>query len=96
MLGFFFNFILNAIYKYSRFAKILLKKGLKFVLYKESNVVLFNLNLILLLVKVDLITKKQSYKEDIFIVYGNGYVKMILTLLIKVLRLYMQAFIVQV
>lgn len=72
-----------------RFAKILLKKGLKFVLYKKTNSVLLNLNLILLLVEIDLITEKQSYKKDIFIAYSNGYVKMIFILLTKVIRLYL-------
>lgn len=58
MLRVFFNLILDIIYEYGRFAKTLLKKIVKFVLYKKNNLVLLNLDFILLLIKVNPILKE--------------------------------------
>lgn len=58
MLKVLFDFIINIIYKYSRFFKTLLKKGFKFVLYKKSNFVLLNSSFVSLLIEVDFILKK--------------------------------------
>lgn len=70
------------------------KKGLKFVLYEESNSVLLNPSLMLLVAKIDLILKKQSRKKDMLIAHDTGYIKMIFALLIKIITLYTQAFII--
>lgn len=53
---------LNAGYKNDGFSEILLKKRLEFVLNKEDGIVTFNLGLILLLAKVDPISKEQIMK----------------------------------
>lgn len=53
ILKVFSNPILNIIYKYGRFFKVLLEKNFKLVLNKKVNLVLFFLYLILLLLKVD-------------------------------------------
>lgn len=57
ILRFFFNLTLDIIYKCNRFFKAFLKKNFKFVLYKNNNLILFNLSLILLLVKIDFFLK---------------------------------------
>lgn len=53
-----FHLISNVIYKCSRFFKVFLKKGLKFVLSRESSFIIFDLRFILLLAKVYYIFKK--------------------------------------
>lgn len=50
----------------------------------------------LLSTKVDPVLKKQSYKKDVFIAYDTGYIKIVLTLMTKIVVLYMQTFIIQV
>lgn len=54
----FFNFTLNIVYKYYRFFEKFFKKNFKFILYKKVGFIQLNLRLILLLVKVNLILKK--------------------------------------
>lgn len=53
-----FNFILDAIYKYSRFLETLLEKSLKLILNKRNSFILFFLYLILLLIKITSIIEK--------------------------------------
>lgn len=60
VLEVFFNFTLDAIQKYSKFANVLLKNNLKFILYKKSDFFLPILSFMLLVEKVDLITEKQN------------------------------------
>lgn len=83
-----FNLGLDISYKQSRFFEVLLKKSLKFVLNKKSGLVTLNFDLILLLVKVDPILEKQSYKRDALLACSISYIKMILVLSKKVVSLY--------
>lgn len=52
------NFYSDTGYEQDRFSNNLLKKYLKFILNKRNSIVAFNLSFILLLVKVDPISKK--------------------------------------
>lgn len=65
------NLDLNANYKRGRFFKTLLEKGFKFILSK-SKAVAFDLSLVLLLGKIDLVTKEQSRKRNAFRAYGTN------------------------
>lgn len=58
ILEFFFNFILDIIYKYGKFSKALLKKSLEFFSDEKNGPILFFLYFILLLLKIDFIIKK--------------------------------------
>lgn len=87
ILGVFFNFNLDVIFKYNRFFKILLKKGFKFVLYKKINFILLHLSLVLLLAKVDFIIKEKSNTKDTFVAYSITSIEIILALLMKVVTL---------
>lgn len=79
-------------HKSSRFSETLLEKSLKFILSRQNNTVTFNLNLVLLLVKV--ISKKQSYKKNALRAHGIGHVEIIPVLLTKIIALYIKAIIV--
>lgn len=65
------------------------KKSFKFVLNREKSIVTFNLSVVLLLAKVDPITKKKIRKKDAFEAYSSNHIRMILTLLTKIIALYM-------
>lgn len=54
------------------------------------------MSFILLLVKVDLVLKKQSIERDKLVAFGSNHVKVVFTLLTKVLALYIQTLIVQI
>lgn len=58
--------------------------------------VLFFLYFILLIIKVNLILKKQSSKNYAFIICNINYLKIVLVLLIKIIILYMQVFIIDI
>lgn len=90
------NFSSNIYYKYNRFFNTLLDKSFKFVSNREKNILVFYLTLILLLVEIDPILEKQSFKKDVFITCGNSYIKIIFALLVKFIAFYMQVFIIQV
>ena len=83
-------------YKRGGFFKILLEEGLEFLLSREDGIIAFNLRYMLLLVEVNPISEKQGHKRDVFIAHGFGHVEIILTLLTKIIALYMQAFIVKI
>ena len=83
-------------YKQGEFSETLLKEGLKFVLNIGDSIIVFNLRFVLLPAKVNPVLKKQGCKRDAFVACGSGRVKMIFTLLIKVIALHMLAFIVKV
>lgn len=68
--------------------KTLSTKNFEFILSKKGNIIIFDLSFILLLVEIHFIAKKQSYQENVFRAYGIGHVKIIFTLLIEVVRLY--------
>lgn len=88
MLGISLNLYSDNHHKRGGFSKTLPKKSLKFVLSREGSSVAFNINLILLPVKIDFVIEEQSRKRDIFRPCGIGYVKIILVLLSKVVLFY--------
>lgn len=92
VLGILFKLNLDAGYIYSRFSKTLLEKSLIFVTNKKNNIIVFNLSLMLLLAKIDLIPEKQSYKKDVFMICGTGYNKIVFALLKKKSTLYISFF----
>lgn len=61
-----FNLTINAICKYNRFFKTLMKKNLEFNLRKKVGSISLFLYFILLPLKVNLVLEKQRYKKDIF------------------------------
>lgn len=89
-----FDFSLDIVNKCNGFSKTLLEKSLESVLYKKNNPVPLNLSFILLLAKVNSISEKQSYKKDELVIFDTNYVKIMLTLLTKVVLLHIQAFII--
>lgn len=90
------NLSSDASYKQSKFFKILPEKNFKFISSRENSIITFNLSFVLLLVKVDLILKKKSCKENVFMACSTSCVKIIFTLLTKIIAFYIQAFILQV
>lgn len=58
VLGVFFNFIIDVVYKRSRFPKVFTEKTLEIVLDKKIGSVTFDLGLVLLSVEIDHIPKK--------------------------------------
>lgn len=88
MLKISLNLSPNTNYKYSGFSKTLLKKTFKFVLSKKNDIIIFNLSLILMLTKFNLILEKQSYKKDALIAYATDYIKIVLPLSTKIIALY--------
>lgn len=84
------------ILKKNRFLEILLEKNLEFVLCKKDNIIAFNLNFMLLLAKIDLISEIQSRRKETLIVCNIGYIKIVLALLAKVIAYLMQTFIVYI
>ena len=86
----------DASYKQGRFSKTLLKKGLEFVPSRGDGIIAFNLSFILLPAEVNPISEEEDCKEDAFVAYGSGRVKMILILLIEIIALHMRAAIIKV
>lgn len=96
VLGIPLDLALDTSHKQVGFSKTLPKKSLKFVLSKKDGIVTFNLSFVLLPMEVNLVLEKKNCKKDAFIAYNSGRVKIIFTLSIEVIALYIQAFIVQV
>lgn len=88
MLGISLNLSLENGYKCSRLSKTLLKKGLEFALYRRNSIVAFDMSFVLLSIEIDYILEKQSCKKDALMFHSSGYVKMVFTLLIKVVALH--------
>lgn len=86
----------DAGYKYNRFLKTLLKKGLEFVLSKRDGTVAFNLSFVLLLVEVTLILEKQVYKKDALKTCDIGRVKIIFLISTKIVAFHIRATIVHI
>lgn len=61
------------------------KKDFTFFLSKKNNTVVFNLNLILLLVKFNSILEKQGCKKDILVMHTIGYIIIVFALLTKII-----------
>lgn len=88
LLQVFFNFSPDIINKCSRFFEILLEKNLKFVSSKESNLVLLNLSLLLLLAEVNAILEKRIHERDVLVAYSISYIKIIIILSEKIITLH--------
>ena len=52
----------------------MLEKSLKFILTKEDRIATFDMNYVLLLAKINLVSKKQSCKGDALILYGFDHI----------------------
>lgn len=76
-------------YKYSKFSKTLLEKSPEFVSSRRDGIVIFNLDLILLLTKVNSISNKHGYKMDTLAICGIDYIKIVFVLPIKGITLNM-------
>lgn len=94
VLGILFILSLDIGYKYNRFFKTLSEKSFEFIWSKGDNTIVFNLSLVLLLIKVDHVPEKQSYKQDALIFFTISYTIMVFAVLTKIVVLYLQTFIV--
>ena len=63
---------------------------------KGGSTVVFDLGLVLLLVKIDPVAKKRRCKKHAFRIHGTERVKMILALSTKIVALYMCTLVVEV
>lgn len=72
------------------------EKSFEFILIKKENTVAFNLSFVLLLAKIDFILEEQNSKENAFRARSIGCLEKILTLLTKIISLYIQDFIVYI
>ena len=88
LLGIPLNLCLDVGHKQGKFSKTLLEKGLKFVLRRGDNTIMFSLSLVLLPAELDPVGEKQGRKEDALVARGTGCIKIILTLSTKVIILY--------
>lgn len=88
------HFDLNTSQKQGGFSKILLKKNLEFFSSKRNNTIAFNLLFLLLSAEVDLVSKKLSREKDAMMACDTSHVKIVFALLIKVIALYLPAFLV--
>lgn len=96
VLGISLNFDPDASYKQYKFSKTLSKKELEFVPNRKNNIVAFNLGLMLLLPKINLIAEKKNCKMHVFISHDTSCIEMILALLTEVVTFYIYIFIIQV
>ena len=78
------------------FSETLPEKGLEFVPSRGDGIVAFHLSFVLLPAEVNPISEERGRKRDAFVARGSGRVKMILTLLTKIIALHMRAPIVKV
>lgn len=83
-----FNLSLDISCKQDKFSKILQKKSLKFISKNSNGTILFNLSLVLFLVEVNFISKKQSFKKNVLVVNDTSYIKKIFALLTKIIAFY--------
>lgn len=94
VLGISFNLSLDASYKGGEFSKVLLKKNLKFLPNRRDGTIIFNLSLLVLLIKVDYIPKNQSCKGYTLGKHGIGHVKIVFALLTKIIAIHIRAIII--
>lgn len=90
------NFGLNTYYQYGRFSETLPEKGFKLIVNRKNNTIIFNSSFILLLIEVDFILEKQSYKKDTFMITSIRHVKIVFILVIKIIAFHILALIIQV
>ena len=96
MLGISLDFGLDTSYKRGRFSKTLLEKSFEFVPSRRDDIVTFNLSFMLPLAEVNPVSGKRSRKRDAFMACSSGRVKMIFTLMTKIIALYIRPPIVKV
>lgn len=89
-----FNLALSRIYKISKVLKAFLKKELKF--YPYYWIIVLNIELVLLPLEVNLLTKKAGYKKDFIITLGISIIKVIVILVIKIVAFYIKLTIVKI
>lgn len=94
VLGGFFDFTPDIINKSGEFSQVFLEKDFKFFLIWEYSVIIFDLVLVLLLIKEDSIIEKRSYKRYMFVALSFCYPKMVRVLMTEVVAFYMQVFII--
>lgn len=88
------DFNLDANYKQVRFFKTLLKKDFKFVWSRKNNTIIYNISLVLLLTKIDLILKKPGYRKQILVACDFSFFEIVIIPVIKVVIFYIKTFIV--
>ena len=86
----------DASHKQGRFSKTLPEKGLEFVPSRGDGIVTFNLSFVLLLAEVNPVSEERICKKDAFVAHGSSRIKIILTVITKIIALHIQAFIVKV
>lgn len=84
----------DANHKGGRFSKTLPEKSLEFVLIRGDDTIIFNLDLVLLAVKVASILEEQNYKRNMLKTRNIGRVKMVLALSTKIVVLHIRATII--
>lgn len=80
--------LIQTSYKQGGFFKTLSKKGLEFIPYRKNGKITFKLRFILLPIVVNSISKKQGDKKDAFLALDSDFVKIVSTLLTKIITLY--------
>lgn len=88
------DFSLDIGYKNGGSFEILLEKSLEFVLNRRNGTIIFNFSLVLLLIKVDPISEKQSCKKNTLGACSIGCIKIIFAQSKKVIALHIRAIIV--
>lgn len=91
-----FNLALDIIYKHNIFSKTLLKKGLEFDSNRKNGLIIFLLYFILLLSKINPISKEQNCKKNAFRVYDLNNFEIVFRLLAEIIIFYMQMFIIKI
>lgn len=74
--------------KQCQFSKTLLEKSFEFISSSGDDIITFYMCFMLLPAEVDSILKEQSYKNDVLVVCGTGFVEIVFVVLTKVIALY--------
>lgn len=94
MLGISLNLSLDSSHESGGFYKILLEKSLEFAPNRRDNTIAFHLGFQLLPEEVESIVEEQSRTKYVLETRGTGHVKIVLTLLIDIVALHVEATIV--
>ena len=78
----------DASYKRGEIYETLPKEGFEFVLSSRNGIVAFNLNFVLLPAEINLVSEKRGCKRDAFVARDSDRIKIIFTLSIEVIALY--------
>lgn len=90
VLGILLNFAPDAVHKRNKFSNVFPKKGFKLILSGKSGPIIFDLSLMLLSAKVDLIPEEQGCKRDAFVTLGLSGFEMVFVLVTKVVAFHVQ------